>query len=89
MQVNDKMFPSIISLILAHSTLPAASALPRFFLPSTLTFSRRCPLLPFLLEAGQLGSGPPWLGSGVASAGQEGGGKERRGKERETGDERR
>ena len=44
-------------------------------------FSRLCPLASFLLAAGQLGSGPPWLGSGVASAGQEGGGEVGRGGE--------
>ena len=62
---------------LLHPQLSGLTTILPF--PPLSPFSRLCPLASFLLAAGQLGSGPPWLGSGVASAGQEGGGEVRRG----------
>lgn len=81
-QQRKRSFPPLLHLQLSGLT----TILP---FPPLSPFSRLCPLASFLLAAGQLGSGPPWLGSGVASAGQEGGGEGRRGEERGGGGDRR
>lgn len=56
----------VVAFLLFSLMFGSCSLHPHLFLPPSS--------VSFLSAEGQLGSGPPWLGSGVASAGLEGGG---------------